>query len=709
MDLRRRAALPLLSLALTALLLGLSPFCCFSAGQEALSSEEQEAPSSKGQETLSSVEQREEESSAGEGESRALSSGERGEEERPQAGESGTSENGGEREYRVGILQLIQHPALDRANEGFVQALSDSGLRFRIDQQNASGDQSACQTISDKFVGDRDDLIYAIATPAAQAAAAATTEIPIVLSAVTDPAASGLVQSNEHPGGNVTGTSDLTPVEKQMELLKKLFPETKTVGILSSSSEANSAIQVELAEKSCAELGLETKSFSVSSSNEIQTVTESMIGKIDVLYVPTDNMISAGIATVAAVTTDHGIPIIVGEEGELVGGGLATYGVDYYELGYLAGQQAISILKDGKKPGDIPIEQLPEEKLKLKINQDQAKLLGLSIDDELHVTKLSEQRSGNGFLASLLGAAAQGLIWSLMVLGVYITFRILNIADMTTDGSFTLGGCVCAMLMLSGVDPTIALLLGALSGGLAGAVTGILHTFFGIPAILAGILTQISLWSINLRIMANKSNQSVNRIASDISFFAGRFGLTQSEATLVVGLLAAILAVLLLYWFFGTEIGSSLRATGNNEDMIRALGVNTNSVKLLGLVIANLFVGLSGALVAQSTKYADVNMGTGAIVIGLAAIVIGEVLFRKARNFGLKLGCSVLGCIIYFMIRALVLRLGMRANDMKLLSALIVGLALCVPVALSKWREKKSYREYSAEDEEEAEGVGENA
>ena len=302
MDLRRRAALPLLSLALTALLLGLSPFCGFSAGQEALSSAEQEALSSKGQETLSSEEQREEKSSAGE-ESGALSSGERGEEERPQGGESGASGNVGEREYRVGILQLIQHPALDRANEGFVQALSDSGLRFHIDQQNASGDQSACQTISDKFVGDRDDLIYAIATPAAQAAAAATTEIPIVLSAVTDPAASGLVQSNEHPGGNVTGTSDLTPVEKQMELLKKLFPETKTVGILSSSSEANSAIQVELAEKSCAELGLETKSFSVSSSNEIQTVTESMIGKIDVLYVPTDNMISAGIATVAAVTT----------------------------------------------------------------------------------------------------------------------------------------------------------------------------------------------------------------------------------------------------------------------------------------------------------------------------------------------------------------------------------------------------------------------
>lgn len=243
----------------------------------------------------------------------------------------------------------------------------------------------------------------------------------------------------------------------------------------------------------------------------------------------------------------------------------------------------------------------------------------------------------SGLLASMLGAVSQGLIWSLMVLGVYITFKLLDIADMTTDGSFALGGCVCATLMLKGCDPTVALACGAIAGGVAGAVTGVLHTFFGIPAILAGILTQISLWSINLRIMSDKSNQSINKINSDITFWVDRLGVTQSQASLIVGAIVVILAVAVLYWFFGTELGASLRATGNNEDMIRALGVDTNKAKLMGLVIANVFVGLSGALICQSTKYADVGMGTGAIVIGLAAIVIGEVLFGRVRNFGAKL------------------------------------------------------------------------
>ncbi len=313
----------------------------------------------------------------------------------------------------------------------------------------------------------------------------------------------------------------------------------------------------------------------------------------------------------------------------------------------------------------------------------------------------------SGLLASMLGAVSQGLIWSLMVLGVYITYKLLDIADMTTDGSFALGGCVCATLMLKGCDPTIALACGAIAGGVAGAVTGVLHTFFGIPAILAGILTQISLWSINLRIMSDKSNQSINKIDSDITFWVDKLGVTQSQASLIVGALVVILAVAVLYWFFGTELGASLRATGNNEDMIRALGVDTNKSKLMGLVIANVFVGLSGALICQSTKYADVGMGTGAIVIGLAAIVIGEVLFGRARNFGAKLLAAVAGCVIYFLIRAIVLRMGMKANDMKLLSAGIVALALCVPVAAAKLKASRSYRESVSDEEEEAAEKGE--
>ena len=221
----------------------------------------------------------------------------------------------------------------------------------------------------------------------------------------------------------------------------------------------------------------------------------------------------------------------------------------------------------------------------------------------------------SGILVAMQGAVAQGVLWGIMVLGVYITYRLLDIADLTVDGSFALGGCVCAALVINfDLDPLAALLLSMLAGMAAGAVTGILHTVLEIPAILAGILTQISLWSINLRIMSGKSNLPLLKLKTLISSVGDSLGITQAQASILVGVAAAVLIVAVLYWFFGTEIGSALRATGNNEDMIRALGVNVKRMKLLGLMLSNGLVGLSGALVCQHQKYADINMGRGAIV-----------------------------------------------------------------------------------------------
>ena len=300
----------------------------------------------------------------------------------------------------------------------------------------------------------------------------------------------------------------------------------------------------------------------------------------------------------------------------------------------------------------------------------------------------------NGLLASLQGAVAQGVLWGIMVLGVYITYRLMGIADLTVDGSFALGACVCAVLVVNKqVDPVVALLVSAMAGLAAGAVTGILHTVFEIPAILAGILTQISLWSINLRLMGGKSNIPLLKVETLISKFVKMTGLTQSQASMIIGIIAAIIIIAFLYWFFGTEIGSAMRATGNNEDMVRALGVNTKMTKLLALTLSNGLVGLSGALVCQSQKYGDINLGTGAIVIGLASIVIGEVLMGRLTSFYWKLTSVVVGSVTYFVIRALVLRMGLDANDMKLLSAIIVALALSFPVVLSKYRLRKEYTE----------------
>ena len=296
----------------------------------------------------------------------------------------------------------------------------------------------------------------------------------------------------------------------------------------------------------------------------------------------------------------------------------------------------------------------------------------------------------SGLLVSLQGAVAQGVLWGIMVLGVYITFRLMDIADMTVDGSFALGACVCAVLVVNkGVNPVLALLVAAAAGVVAGAVTGILHTVFEIPAILAGILTQISLWSINLRIMGGKSNLPLLKVKTLISGLAASFGMTQAQASMIVGIVLAVAAILFLYWFFGTEIGSAMRATGNNEDMVRALGVDTRMTKLLSLMVSNGLVGLSGALVCQSQKYGDVGSGTGAIVIGLAAVIIGEAVFgRIFHNFALKMASVSIGAIIYYIVIQLVLTLGFDANLLKLLSASVVAVFLAVPYWKGKYFSK---------------------
>lgn len=293
------------------------------------------------------------------------------------AAEAAKTEDG--KQFKIGVLQLVQHSALDAANKGFIQALDDAGINYTVDQQNASGDQPTCQTIASKLVNDGDDLILAIATPAAQAVAGATSDIPILLTAVTDPAESDLVAKNDAPGGNVSGTSDLTPVKEQIDLLKQILPDAKTVGILYCSAESNSEIQAKMAREAIEAQGMKAVDYTVSNSNEIQTVVTSMVGNVDAIYAPTDNTIAAGMATVAMVANDNGIPTICGEEGMVDAGGLATYGIDYFELGYLTGQQAVRILTEGADISQMPIEYLPAEKCNLSVNEETAKTLGIDV------------------------------------------------------------------------------------------------------------------------------------------------------------------------------------------------------------------------------------------------------------------------------------------------------------------------------------------
>lgn len=287
----------------------------------------------------------------------------------------------------------------------------------------------------------------------------------------------------------------------------------------------------------------------------------------------------------------------------------------------------------------------------------------------------------NSLLNALPGSVAQGILMGIMAIGVYITYKVLDFADLTVDGSLCTGGAVAVMLILNGCNPYVAMLAAFVAGMLAGLMTGFFHTVMGIPGILSGILSQLGLYSINMRIMG-KSNQAVSVDKYDLVV-----SLRYITAAIVVGLIFVVVVIAILYWYLGTESGSAVRATGSNEHMARAQGINTNVSKIIGLVISNGLVGLSGALYAQYNGNSDINMGRGAIVIGLASVIIGEVLFGKIfRNFALRLFSVVLGCIIYFAVIALVLQLGLNSQDLKLFSALIVAIFLAIPYWGAKYR-----------------------
>jgi putative ABC transport system permease protein len=287
----------------------------------------------------------------------------------------------------------------------------------------------------------------------------------------------------------------------------------------------------------------------------------------------------------------------------------------------------------------------------------------------------------------LIPTVAQGLMWSLLALGVFITFRVLDVADLTVEGSFTFGAAAAATALVSGWGVTVAFVLAGICGGIAGIVTGLLTTKLRIPVLLAGILTMIGLYSVNLHVMG-KANVALLNIDTVFTVFED-MGMTGTQAMLTVAAVAAVLVTLVIYWFFGTELGSAVRATGSNPQMARAQGVNTDRMVVFGLCVSNILVGLSGALVAQSNGFADVGMGVGTIVIGLASVIIGEVLFgtRSFRNWLISV---VLGSIVYRLVIAAVLAMGMPPNDLKLFTAILVAIALALPLLREIWRGQKA-------------------
>ena len=314
--------------------------------------------------------------------------GTEGAETQGQTGEpsGGDETQGGDILYKIGVSQLIEHPALDASYEGFVAALADAGYvdgeNITIDYNNAQGDPATCTTIAEKLVNGQCDLILAIATAAAQSAASATSEIPILGTAITDFEVAGLVNDSDAPGGNVSGGSDMNPIEDQIDLLTQILPDAKTVAVMYCSSEDNSIVQAGLAEEALEARGIEWVEYTVSDSTMIQSVAESMIGKVDAVYIPTDNLLAEGMAAVSMVTNDNNLPCIVGEAGMVENGGLATYGLDYYDLGYMTGQMAVQVL-EGADISTMPVGHIPVEECTLTVNTTVAEQLGITIPEDI--------------------------------------------------------------------------------------------------------------------------------------------------------------------------------------------------------------------------------------------------------------------------------------------------------------------------------------
>ena len=597
----------------------------------------------------------------------------------------------------IGVLQYVEHPSLSATRKGFIEELKEEGYvdgkNIKIDYQNAQGDQSNLQTISQSLIEDN-DVMLAIATPAAQSLSSLTKGKPILFTAVTDPVSAKLVKSMDNVGGNVTGTSDMSPINKQVELLKKVFPNTKKVGIMYTTSERNSEVQVEEAKKYFKEAGIETVIKGISSTNDIQDTAKSLMSQTEVIFIPTDNTIVSAINTLVDLSKETKVPVVGSDAGSVEKGVLFTYGTNYEALGRQTGKLAGRVLR-----GDIDAEY--PKTLNVVVNHDMAKELGIDVssisDEESKVStkddkpiakkdkgviKLKVNKSSkNGFSNVVLTSISQGLLWAIMAIGVFITFRILDLADLTAEGTFPLGAATTTIMIIRGINPIFATLGGFVAGMFAGAVSGFMHTKMKIPALLTGIITLTGLYSVNLLVLGS-ANISLSGHNTLVTMVMG-LGLSKLSGVILLGLIFVSLVVFMLVVLLNTQVGLALRATGDNLAMGEANGIKVDRMKILGYMISNGLIALSGALLAQNNGYADMNMGTGTIVNGLAAIILAEVIV-KYLPLGKRLWSIVVGAVLYRLVLVMILAMNVDAQMLKLASAILLAIILYVPEVRQK-------------------------
>lgn len=625
-----------------------------------------------------------------------------------------SSKNANKDVVHIGILQYVEHPSLSAARKGFVAELKKEGYvdgkNLKLDYENAQGDQSNLQTISTNLLSNN-DLVLGIATPAAQTLSNLSTDVPVLFTAVTDPVSAKLVKTMENPEGIATGTSDMSPISKQVELLQKVMPNVKKVGIMYTTNERNSEVQVEEAQKEFAKAGIDVLTKGISSTNDVQDTAKSLMSQTQVLFIPTDNMIVSAISLITELSKEMKVPVVGGSADIVEQGVLFTYGANYEALGRQTAKLAVRIIK-GEDVSKVSAEY--PKTLNVVANDDMAKTLGIdltSIKDESteasseepqtatadsskattatpKKSSQSDKKASNAWFDIILTAISQGLLWAIMAIGVFITFRILDIADLSAEGSFPLGAASTAIMIVNGINPLIATIGGFVAGMLAGAVAGFLHTKMKIPALLTGIIVLTALYSVNLLVLGS-ANVSLAGQTTLVTVLTSALSLSKLNAVILIGVIFVALVILLLVVLLNTQLGLALRATGDNLAMGEANGIKVERMKIFGYMISNGLIALAGSLLAQNNGYADMNMGTGTIVNGLASIILAEVIV-KYLPLGKRLWSIVLGSILYRLVLVIILAMNVDAQMLKLASAVLLALILYVPEIRNKLHIKPS-------------------
>lgn len=602
----------------------------------------------------------------------------------------------------IGYAQVSSAPALDDARDGFFKALADSGYvrdkSITVLERNAQGDVPALSLIMSDFIQQGVTHVATISSVATQAALKAVTDRPIIFGAVANPYVIGAGTSPTSHRQNITGAEIPLPVDSAVLLAHEAFPEVKVWGTLFDPSDPFAEFYLEKAKHGAAAAGVRFLTVACTSSGDIASGIQALKaqGAGGVVQIPSV-MIGGSFSAVVKSTRQADMPLIATSTS--FHGAPISLGLSFYSNGYDMGLIMIRVLR-GENPATIPFQ--IARRRSLVVDLDAAREYGVTIPPAIvsradsvlgkpsgttsstgarAVTSQTQRRKGNP-LEFWLVAITQGLAYAALAWGVYLASRVLHFADITPDGSFTLGAAVAASLIVAGIDPILATLVAVIAGMGAGYVTGVLHTRFGIKDLLAGILVMTALYSVNLHVMgkSNVSLLNVQTLVQDVHRLVPPSVTWSDDQSL--GLLLLVVAIILslaLTWFLRTDFGMAMRAVGDNPAMITAQGVDKRRMIELGLALANGLVAFSGALIAQQQGFADINMGVGTLVAGMAAVIMGETLLFKMRGLGMTIMMVAAGAILFRLMVSLALRLGLNPVDLKLITAVFVLAALALP------------------------------